>query len=121
MKKPLKVKFIAGGEEGLDQGGVQKEFFQVIVNLLFDPSYGMFSYDSETRYSWFNSASLEAAREFELVGTMLGLALYNGVILDISFPLVLYKMLLDQAPTLDDVKATFPVWPVEFWCPYLIH
>ena len=27
LKKPLKVQFL--GEEGVDEGGVQKEFFQV--------------------------------------------------------------------------------------------
>lgn len=30
LKKPLKVKFI--GEEGVDEGGVQKEFFQLLVS-----------------------------------------------------------------------------------------
>ena len=28
LKKPLKVQFV--GEEGIDEGGVQKEFFQLI-------------------------------------------------------------------------------------------
>jgi hypothetical protein len=32
--------------------------------------------------------------EFELVGLLLGLAIYNGVILDVKLPLVLYKKLL---------------------------
>jgi hypothetical protein len=38
LKKPLKVKFV--GEEGIDQGGVQKEFFQLIVEEIFDPKFG---------------------------------------------------------------------------------
>lgn len=29
LKRPLKVKFI--GEEGVDEGGVTKEFFQVLM------------------------------------------------------------------------------------------
>ncbi|KND03875.1 uncharacterized protein SPPG_01327 [Spizellomyces punctatus DAOM BR117] len=108
LKKPLKVRFIGGGEEGMDQGGVQKEFFQVIVSMLLDPAYGMFLYDQETRYCWINGASLESEKEFELVGTIVGLALYNGVILDVNFPKVLYKKLLDEAPTLEDVKDAWP-------------
>ncbi|KAJ3022896.1 hypothetical protein HKX48_004939 [Thoreauomyces humboldtii] len=108
LKKPLKVRFIGGGEEGMDQGGVQKEFFQVIVNMLLDPAYGMFTYDEETRFCWLNGASLESEQEFELVGTIVGLALYNGVILDANFPKLLYKRLLDEAPTLEDVKDTWP-------------
>lgn len=39
FKKPLKVKF--KGEEGVDEGGVRKEFFQVLLRELFDQRYGM--------------------------------------------------------------------------------
>ena len=28
------------GEEGIDEGGLQKEFFQLLVEKLFDPVYG---------------------------------------------------------------------------------
>ena len=31
LKKPLKIKYVGGGEEGLDMGGVQKEFFQLVM------------------------------------------------------------------------------------------
>jgi hypothetical protein len=39
LKKPLKIKF--RGEEGVDQGGVSKEFYQLITQQLFNPDYGM--------------------------------------------------------------------------------
>jgi ubiquitin-protein ligase E3 A len=42
LKKPLKVKFI--GEQGIDQGGVKKEFFLLVIRQLFDLNYGMFNY-----------------------------------------------------------------------------
>lgn len=35
LKLPLKVKF--KGEQGIDEGGVRKEFFQMITTQLFDP------------------------------------------------------------------------------------
>ena len=38
LKKPLKIKF--RGEEGVDEGGVRKEFFQVLLRELFDRRYG---------------------------------------------------------------------------------
>ena len=41
------------GEEGIDEGGVQKEFFQLILRQMFDLNYGMFTYDEETRCFWF--------------------------------------------------------------------
>jgi len=38
LRKQLKVKF--HGEEGIDEGGVQKEFFQLIIEELFNPEIG---------------------------------------------------------------------------------
>jgi hypothetical protein len=37
--KPLRVHFI--GEEGIDAGGVKKEFFQLLVTELLCPDYGL--------------------------------------------------------------------------------
>lgn len=40
FKKQLKIKF--QGEEGVDQGGVKKEFFHLLMKELFNPNYAMF-------------------------------------------------------------------------------
>ncbi|OWZ05716.1 HECT E3 ubiquitin ligase [Phytophthora megakarya] len=106
LKKPLKVKFV--GEEGIDEGGVQKEFFQILIRQLLDPAYGMFTYDDDTRTLWFNSDSLEATMEFELIGTLLGLAIYNAVILDVSFPHTVYKKLMGCKLVLEDLQLALP-------------
>ncbi|ETI37863.1 hypothetical protein F443_16266 [Phytophthora nicotianae P1569] len=106
LKKPLKVKFV--GEEGIDEGGVQKEFFQILIRQLLDPAYGMFTYDEETRTLWFNSDSLEVTMEFELIGTLLGLAIYNAVILDVSFPHIVYKKLMGCTLGLEDLELALP-------------
>ena len=96
------------GEEGIDEGGVQKEFFQLIISQVFDVSYGMFTYDEALRSFWFNQDSLESDREFELIGILLGVAIYNGVILDVRFPHVVYKKLMDKPVGLEDLKTAFP-------------
>ncbi|KAH9092426.1 hypothetical protein LEN26_018391 [Aphanomyces euteiches] len=106
LKKPLKVKFI--GEEGVDEGGVKKEFFQIIIRELLDPSYAMFLADEETQTLWFNSDSLESTMEFELIGILLGLAIYNGVILELHFPPLVYKKLMEKPITLKDLEKTQP-------------
>uniref|UniRef100_A0AAV1UAM6 HECT-type E3 ubiquitin transferase n=1 Tax=Peronospora matthiolae TaxID=2874970 RepID=A0AAV1UAM6_9STRA len=106
LKKSLKVKFV--GEEGIDEGGVQKEFFQILIRQLLDPSYGMFTYDEETRMLWFNSDSLEATMEFELIGTLLGLAIYNAVILDVNFPHIVYKKVMGCTLGLEDLELAMP-------------
>ena len=68
----------------------------------------MFTYLSESRSMWINGASLESEKEFELVGVLLGLAIYNGVILDVHFPPVIYKKLQGGTPDLQDLKYVQP-------------
>ncbi len=40
LRKQLRVDF--RGEEGIDEGGLQKEFFQLLVEKLFDPMHGTY-------------------------------------------------------------------------------
>ena len=54
----------------------------------------MLVYNEETRTFWFNGHSIETEVEFQLMGQMLGLAIYNGAQLSVRFPLVVYKKLL---------------------------
>ncbi len=42
--------------------------------------------------------------KYELIGIALSLGMFNGVILDVKFPLVVYKKLLGIKPTLEDLK-----------------
>eukprot|EP01083_Nonionella_stella_P143395 445624_1 len=107
LKKPLRVKF--HGEEGVDEGGVQKEFFQLIIRQLYQAEYGMFLHDDVTRLFWFNKDAFENSSEFELIGIILGLAVYNGVILDVHFPNVVYQKLVGKTKfTLDDLASFKP-------------
>jgi len=68
----------------------------------------MFVYDEDARQYWFNRSSLENEREFELIGIILGAAIYNGVILDARFPHVVYKKLMSQPVGLADLQKCFP-------------
>lgn len=45
---------------------------------------------------------------FHLIGIICGLAIYNSTVVDLHFPLALYKKLLDVLPTLDDFKELSP-------------
>ncbi|KAJ8325131.1 hypothetical protein BDV3_007294 [Batrachochytrium dendrobatidis] len=110
LKKQLRISFT--GEEGIDEGGVQKEFFQLVVRDMFSSSYGMFKYNDESRMCWLANMSdlrdSETLEEYNLMGRIIGLAIYNGVVLDIHFPLALYKKLLDISPDLDDLAELDP-------------
>ncbi|XP_016420884.1 probable E3 ubiquitin-protein ligase HERC4 isoform X2 [Sinocyclocheilus rhinocerous] len=105
-KKPLKVIFV--GEEAIDAGGVRKEFFLLIMKELLDPKYGMFRYYEESRLIWFAHKTFEDIDLFHLIGVVCGLAIYNLTIVELNFPLALYKKLLKKTPTLEDLKELMP-------------
>ena len=93
LKKPLKVIFM--GEEGVDEGGVRKEFFQLLITQrLLSLDFGMFVSAALGSALWLNASNVWSSEEYTLIGVLLGLAVYNGVLLDVHFPAVLYKKMV---------------------------
>ncbi len=64
----------------MDEGGVQKEFFQLLLEQLYDPNYSMFAYNSDNKTYWFCSGCFENNLQFELFGALIGMAIYNNVL-----------------------------------------
>nr|CAG8499405.1 10422_t:CDS:10 [Entrophospora candida] len=106
LKKSLRIVFI--GEDGVDGGGLRKEWFLLLIRRLFDPQYGMFTWDEDSKYCWFNPASFENSDQYYLVGVIVGLAIYNSTILDVHFPLACYKKLFNERVGLEDLKVFKP-------------
>lgn len=96
IKKGLKINF--KGEEGIDAGGLRKEWFLLLVREVFNPDHGMFVYDEDSQYCYFNPASLEPSEQYFLVGVVFGLAIYNSTILDVALPPFAFRKLLMAAP-----------------------
>ena len=126
LKKQLYVEF--DGEQGIDEGGVSKEFFQLVVEELFNPDIGvsehvacvvvvfnrllvagMFILNEETRAFYFNPMCFESEGQFTLIGIVFGLAIYNNIILDVQFPAVVYRKLLGKRGTFADLLDANPV------------
>jgi len=107
LRKPLKVKF--ANEEGVDEGGVTKEYFRLLSEQLFTPDFGMFRADPDSRYLWFEPASLNEPAEFRMVGEVLGLAVYNNLPgFNVNFPAAMFKKLKNDPLTFEDFQQVFP-------------
>uniref|UniRef100_UPI00358ED655 ubiquitin-protein ligase E3A-like isoform X2 n=1 Tax=Myxine glutinosa TaxID=7769 RepID=UPI00358ED655 len=106
LRKQLYVEF--EGEQGVDEGGVSKEFFQLVVEEIFNADIGMFTFDDATHLFWFNPSSLENEGQFTLIGIVLGLAIYNNCILDIHFPMVVYRKLMGKRGSFHDLVDSHP-------------
>ncbi|WKX92650.1 hypothetical protein Q1695_010576 [Nippostrongylus brasiliensis] len=108
LRRPLKVHFL--GEDAEDAGGVKKEFFMILFQKLLQSEYGMFVEDPDSHLVWFSGYDVvEDINYYKMVGILSGLAVYNSVLVDFPFPLALYKILLDQEPTLEDLTELSPV------------
>lgn len=107
LKKQLVVEFV--DEQGIDEGGVSKEFFQLIVEQIFNPDYGMFVHSEDSASVWFNSTSFENEAQFTLIGIVLGLAIYNNIILPVNFPMVVYRKLMGVRGSFADLEEWNPV------------
>ncbi|KPJ20414.1 Ubiquitin-protein ligase E3A [Papilio machaon] len=106
LKKQLMVEF--EGEQGVDEGGVSKEFFQLIVEEIFNPDYGMFTQQPDSHTVWFNPTSFETEAQFTLIGIVLGLAIYNNIILAVNFPMVVYRKLMGRKGSFEDLADWNP-------------
>ncbi|XP_058461003.1 probable E3 ubiquitin-protein ligase HERC4 isoform X2 [Malaya genurostris] len=107
LKKPLKVRF--HGEEAEDAGGVRKEFFMLLLKDVIDPKYGMFKTYEDSRAIWFTEDFFDSEDNmFALIGILCGLAIYNFTIINLPFPLALYKKLLGEEVDLSDLKELMP-------------
>ena len=101
LRKKLMVVF--RGEEGIDAGGVSMEFFQLLSEDLFDVNSSLWSKRYGEGVTWFNSDCVWDDKGYELVGLLVGLAFYNGVLLDAHFPQALYRKLLGLSLGLEDM------------------
>ncbi|PAA78814.1 hypothetical protein BOX15_Mlig011885g1 [Macrostomum lignano] len=111
LRRRLLVKF--RGEEGLDYGGVAREWFYLLSQQMLNPAYGLFQYARDDVYllqinpdSGVNSDHLTY---FHFVGRIMGLALFHHHYLDGGFTLPLYKQLLGRPVSLPDLESVDPM------------
>jgi ubiquitin-protein ligase E3 A len=85
-------------------GGVTREYFQLLTAQLFDVNTGMWSTRFENgNTTWFNSDCSWNDEGYYLSGILVGLAVYNSVLLDVNFPQAVYRKLLAQPLGLEDM------------------
>ncbi|XP_030750487.1 E3 ubiquitin-protein ligase SMURF2 [Sitophilus oryzae] len=110
MRKRLMVKF--RGEEGLDYGGVAREWLHLLSREMLNPQYGLFQYSREDHYTLQinpdSSVNPEHLSYFHFVGRILGIAVFHNHQLEGGFTLPFYKQLLNKPITLQDIEGVDP-------------
>lgn len=68
---------------------------KLIMRALFSVDLGLFAQTSRGHW-WFGASSDDAESELELTGMLVGLALYNNVLLETRFARSIYVFLLNE-------------------------
>ncbi|CAD6891392.1 unnamed protein product [Tilletia controversa] len=107
LKKRLMIKF--EGEDGLDYGGLSREFFYLLSHEMFNPFYCLFEYSAQDNYTLqinpHSGINPEHLNYFKFIGRVLGLAIFHRRFLDAYFIVSFYKMILKKKITLADLEA----------------
>ncbi|KAM0424599.1 hypothetical protein ACHAPT_010125 [Fusarium lateritium] len=107
LKKRLMIKF--DGEDGLDYGGLSREFFFLLSHEMFNPFYCLFEYSAHDNYTLqinpHSGINPEHLNYFKFIGRVVGLAIFHRRFLDAFFIGALYKMMLGKAVALADMEG----------------
>lgn len=109
LRRQLKVVF--EGEQGVDEGGLAREFFRLLSARVFTADCGLFdpAVAQNARVLWFDKNSSQGLTDFWLAGVILGLVVYNNMPgLDVSFPSVVFKKIKDEPLGLEDLRKVHP-------------
>uniref|UniRef100_A0A667YKN2 E3 ubiquitin-protein ligase n=1 Tax=Myripristis murdjan TaxID=586833 RepID=A0A667YKN2_9TELE len=100
------------GEEGLDYGGVAREWFFLLSHEVLNPMYCLFEYAGKDNYCLqINPASYinpDHLKYFKFIGRFIAMALFHGKFIDTGFSLPFYKRILNKPWALKDLESIDP-------------
>lgn len=127
MRRRLVLKFT--DEEGLDYGGVAREWLYLLSETLFSCRHGLFETNGEndgnllrvSSLCWVNevmplgyspifftrssrSQLQNYLRYFHFIGRIIGMAIFHGYYIDADFCKIFYKSILNRQPNLEDFR-----------------
>ncbi|KAL0793741.1 hypothetical protein Bca101_065118 [Brassica carinata] len=109
LKGRLTVHF--QGEEGIDAGGLTREWYQLLSRVIFDKGALLFTTvgnDSTFQPNPNSVYQTEHLSYFKFVGRVVGKALFDGQLLDVHFTRSFYKHILGVKVTYHDIEAIDP-------------
>lgn len=109
LRRKLHIAFT--GEEGIDAGGVTREWYMILAREIFNPNYVLFTSAADSPTFQPNALSYvnkDHLSYFEFVGKVIGKALADGQLLDAHFTRSFYKHMLQLPISYHDMEAIDP-------------
>ncbi|CAK4034680.1 related to HECT [Lecanosticta acicola] len=97
------------GEEGIDAGGVSREWFAAMARQMFNPDYALFNPVASDRTTFHPNSLSQVNPEhlmfFKFIGRIIGKALYENRVLDCHFSRAVYRKILGKSVSLKDMET----------------
>ncbi|XP_055341668.1 E3 ubiquitin-protein ligase Su(dx)-like [Paramacrobiotus metropolitanus] len=100
------------GEEGLDYGGIAREWFFMLSHEVLNPMYCLFEYANKNNYglqinagSYINPDHLQY---FKFIGRFIAMALFHGKFIYTGFTMPFYKRMLNRKLVMKDIESVDP-------------
>uniref|UniRef100_A0A915CNZ7 Transcription factor BTF3 n=1 Tax=Ditylenchus dipsaci TaxID=166011 RepID=A0A915CNZ7_9BILA len=107
LRRRLYIQF--KGEDGLDYGGIAREWFFLLSHDVLNPMYCLFMYAGSSNYSLqINPASFvnpDHLKYFEFIGRFIAMALFHGKFIYSGFTMPFYKKMLNKKINLKDLES----------------
>ena len=105
LLKEVKIQF--EGEEGLDAGGLFREWFNICFKSLESDELKLLIVSESNEFSYNINPLLKHTKEnftyFYFIGKLIAKALFDNITINICFNKLIYKMILQEEITLDDL------------------
>ena len=115
LKKRFRIEY--AGEEGVDSGGITKDWFLELSRHLFDPNLCLFCKheDSGRGHPVYSidprsGVNPEHIAYFTFFGRILGKAIYDRHVVDAPLCTFIYRFLLGRPGTVPDLKELDPIF-----------
>ncbi|KAK2195266.1 bifunctional HECT domain/HECT [Babesia duncani] len=114
LKQIFKVVFVDKNgiqEQGVDGGGLFKEFLISVCTLIFDPGYGIFEFRQDSGFCPNPNSGRLHPNHFEIlhfIGKIIGKAIYEGIYIEPVLSRLVLNLILRRRNTLDDLHACDP-------------
>lgn len=105
----LNVKFTE--EEGVDVGGLSREFFNILSKEIVNPNYCLFYLNTDKRTYSINKSSFVNTDHllfFRFVGRIIAKGIIDNFLADIHFTMPFYKQILGLKLSLSDLESVEP-------------
>ena len=98
------------GEQGLDYGGLSREWFSLLTTELFNPYHGLFEYSATDNYTLQINPNSGICNEnhlswFKFIGRVCGMAVFHKKLINAFFIRPFYSMMLGKTIQLSDMES----------------